>query len=72
MRETFRCPVEGCDWWAALSGYTERAIRAVKTHVQKDHADLGGMETRRDGGIVDRAVADALTARSAFPEPERG
>jgi hypothetical protein len=56
------CPVEGCEYWAALSGYTEKVIRHMKTHIANEHDELPGSARRRDGGIVDAEIAKAILA----------
>lgn len=58
--ELFYCPVEGCEWWAALGGHTVKNIGAMKRHVQHDHHELPGHLRRLDGGLVDSVIARAL------------
>lgn len=56
----FRCPVDGCDYWVVLGGYTEHAIRHMKIHVSQRH-DLPFNLSRMDGGLVDSVVAKGIS-----------
>lgn len=67
-----RCPVEGCPYWIAWGGYLDPMIRAFKSHVRKEHSQLGGFYLRTDGGLVDTAFGDAIAAAfEADPIGER-
>lgn len=65
-----RCPVGDCQYWVAWGGYLEPTLRVFKKHVRKDHLELQGFFTRRDGGVIDTAFGDAIAAAFVYQDNE--